>query len=196
MNSLEILVLAGGKATRFPNKLRHRLGDIPMLVRVCRTFSSSFPTYVSCSVRDVAHLEVPSDCKVVADRWPDRGPLGGILSTMEVMQSPLVFVIAGDMPFVDISLVISLHSQHTGEDAVVPVSDDEGTARTSPLAAIYARPAFLREGTALLERGEFAMRRLLDRLRVRYVPMLDAGMLRNINTLADYRRHCCAPAMQ
>ncbi len=196
MISPEILILAGGKATRFPNKLRYRLEDVPMLVRVCRTFSSSFPTYVSCSMRDVGHLDTPPRCTVVPDRWPDRGPLGGMLSTMEVMRSPLVFAIAGDMPFVDISLVTLLLSQHTGEDAVVPVYDDAGTQRTAPLAALYDRATFLREGIALLERGQAAVHCVLDRLAVRYVPMQDARMLRNINTAADYRRYCYAQAIE
>ncbi len=121
----------------------------------------------------------------VPDRWTGRGPLGGVVSTMEVMRSSLIFVIAGDMLFVEISLIALLRCHFAGAQAVVPVHDDGGVTRTAPLAALYARDAFLREGSALLENGQAAIHAALDRLVVRYVPMTQSWMLRNINTPTD-----------
>ncbi len=84
------------------------------------------------------------------------------------------------MPFVDVSLVHLLYSQYAGEEAVVPLHDDDGVASTSPLAA----------------RGQAAVHSVLDRLRVRFVPMQDGSMLRSINTPADYQRYCHAQVVQ
>jgi len=154
LNSIEILILAGGKATRFPNKLRHPVGSVSMLAQVCGTFSSSYRTYISCSVRDHEPMRAQFDCPLVVDHWPGSGPLGGMLTAMEVMQSPLVFAIAGDMPFVDVSLVHLLYSQYAGEEAVVPLHDDDGVARTSPLAALYDPPHFCAKGMPCLRGGK------------------------------------------
>ncbi len=118
------------------------------------------------------------------------------MSTMEVMRSSLIFVIAGDMLFVEISLIALLRCHFAGAQAVVPVHDDGGVTRTAPLAALYARDAFLREGSALLENGQAAIHAALDRLVVRYVPMTQSWMLRNINTPTDYVRYCHMQAVQ
>src|ERR1700691_1615049 len=74
-----VVILAGGGATRLPNKLELAAGGIPMLVRVYRNVSPGRKTYVSCAGGFSPEVDSMLDCPMVVDRWPGRGPLGGLV---------------------------------------------------------------------------------------------------------------------
>jgi len=181
-----VCILAGGEATRLPGKLALEVGDVPMLVRVYRNVSPGRDTWLSTKgpLPDTiaAHLDAPQ----VIDRWPLRGPLSGLLSTFSEMRAEWVFAVAGDAPFVDAAFIERLESDASPlVDAVVPMHDD-GAHRIEPLAALYRREAFLREGMPVLLGGDGALRLVIDRLRTRFVPVRDARALANVNTPDDY----------
>lgn len=165
------------------------VGEVPLLVRVYRNVSPGRVTYISCKGTFSGELDAMLPCPMVVDRWPQRGPLGGLLSTMEAMQTPLVFAVAGDAPFIDAAFIDRLASVYeTGDEAVVPVHARLGKAQREPLAAIYDRAAFLREGSRTLTHGDGSLHAALSRLAVREVPV-DAGdsrLFTNINTADDY----------
>jgi molybdopterin-guanine dinucleotide biosynthesis protein A len=184
-----VVILAGGEATRLPNKLELAAGDVPMLVRVYRNVSPGRRTYVSCKGGFPPELEALLDCPMVVDRWPRRGPLGGLLTTMEVMPTPLVFAVAGDAPFVDAAFIDRLAAAFQSDDeAVVPVRSRDGGEQMEPLAALYDRLAFLREGSETFFRGDASLVGTIARLRARRFPVGDddARIFTNVNTAADY----------
>ena len=164
--SVGVCILAGGEATRLPGKLALEVGDVPMLVRVYRNVSRGRETWLSTKgplAPEIAeHVTAPQ----VIDRWPLRGPLSGLLSTLSEMRTEWVFAIAGDAPFVDAAFIDRLAAyvgpQH---DAIVPMHDDAAARRIEPLAALYRREAFLREGMPVLLGGDGALRLVIDRLR-------------------------------
>lgn len=180
-----ICVLAGGEATRLPAKLGLEAGDVPMLVRVVRNVSTRYDVWLSTKgplpaalARHVGALPQ------VVDRWPGRGPLSGLLSTLSAMPHAWVFALAGDAPFVSAKLVDALCA-YAGEDCDAVVPRNDGVAQ--PLAALYRRTAFLREGAPVLTRGG-GVRAVIERLRTRFVAMDDARAFVNVNTPADYAR--------
>ncbi len=73
------------------------------------------------------------DAKRVADMFPDAGPLGGILSALLASSNERVFVVACDMPFVDMQTVKGLAALVGSHDAVVPRIN----GRFETLHAIY-----------------------------------------------------------
>ena len=120
---------------------------------------------------------------MVVDRWPLRGPLGGLLSTMQAMQSEFIFAVAGDAPLIDGRFIDDLAARlQPGDEAVVPWHD----GRLEPLAALYDRAAFLDAGLPLLFGGDGTLRSVVERLRTRYVTIADDRVFANINTAADY----------
>lgn len=183
-----VVILAGGEATRLPGKLEMSAGGIPMLARVYRNVSPGRRTFVSCKGALSAELDLLIECPKVVDRWPRRGPLGGLLSTLDDVPTPLFVAVAGDLPFFDAAFIERLASAwQPGDEAVVPVHRARGPEQLEPLAALYDRAAFMREGTAVLEeRG--ALHELLRRLRVRRYPVegKDTRIFTNINTPQDY----------
>lgn len=183
-----VLILAGGEATRLPNKLALAAGEVPMIVRVFRNVSPGRRTYVSCKATFPSEIDEHLPCPMVVDRWALRGPLGGMVSAMEEMPTPLVFAVAGDAPFVAAPLIDRLAREwEPGTEAIVPVRARDGREQIEPLAAVYDRLAFVREGLDVVRSGAGgALRLVIDRLRARKVLIEDARIFTNINTPADY----------
>lgn len=189
MVDIGVAILAGGEATRLPNKLALAFGNVPMLVRVYRNVSPGRTTYISTRGSVAPELDAMLECPMVVDRYERRGPLCGLLSTMDEMKTPLVFAVAGDAPFVDSAFIDWLASAwQPGDEAVIPVHDRDGRRQLEPLAALYDRIAFLREGETTLNDGDGSMHDVISRLRARYVPVPDerARIFANVNTPADY----------
>ncbi len=184
--SIGVCILAGGEATRLPGKLALAVGDVPMLVRVYRNVSRGRETWLSTKGELAPEIDAQIDAPRVVDRWPLRGPLSGLLSTMSEMRTDWVFAVAGDAPFVEADFIGMLEAHATPDvEAVVPMHD-ENAKRIEPLAALYRREAFLREGMPVLLGGEGALRLVIDRLKTRFVPVRDARPFANVNTPADY----------
>jgi molybdenum cofactor guanylyltransferase len=179
-----VLILAGGEATRLPNKLALDAGQMPMIARVFRNVSVGRETFIACKGTFPAAIDELLPCPMVVDRWPLRGPLAGMLSTMAEMRSRYVFAVAGDAPFVTSAFIDRL-AEHIrpGVQAVVPTHGD----RIEPLAAIYERQAFLRTGMPLLLAGKGALRLVIDPLAATFVTVNDdERVFANVNTPADY----------
>jgi molybdopterin-guanine dinucleotide biosynthesis protein A len=181
-----ICLLAGGEATRLPGKLNLATGDVPLLARVYRNLASGRPTVVSVRAPlDAFTRGLIDDAECVLDRWPQRGPLSGLLSAMSALRTPWVFAAAGDAPFLDTALIDALAAEISDDiDAVVPVHGER--ARMEPLAALYRREAFLREGLPVLLEGDAGVRTVIGLLRTRQVAYEDERLFTNINTAADF----------
>jgi molybdopterin-guanine dinucleotide biosynthesis protein A len=185
--ALSVIVLAGGEATRLPGKLALDAGRMPMLARVYHNVSPGRATTLSCKAALPYELDRFIDAPVVLDRWPLRGPLSGLISTMSELRSPWVFAVAGDAPFIDAAFIDALEAQlQPGDEALVPERTVAGKRQIEPLAAIYAREAFVREGLPVLLAGNGALRSVIERLAARYVAIGDDRVFANVNTPADY----------
>jgi molybdenum cofactor guanylyltransferase len=178
---LAIVILGGGRATRFPGKLEAMLDGEPLLARVYRRVRGIAPTMIAGRDTFSSDLDALLDCPIVVDRWPDRGPLGGLLSAASETAASRIFVVAGDAPLVTEELVnVLLAALEDGDEAVVPEHD----GRLEPLVALYDREALMREAWECLHGEDLSMHALLARLRVRRVAC-DAALFANVNTSAD-----------
>lgn len=181
---LAIVILAGGRATRFPGKLEASLDGEPLLARVYHHVREVAPTMIAGRDTFSGALDALLDCPIVVDRWPDRGPLGGLLSAAYATSATRIFALAGDAPLVTADIVLTLRNEwQDGDEAVVPEHDGQ----VQPLAALYDRQALLREAWDVLRSDDRSMHALLARLRVRRVTC-DAAVFANINTSADLAR--------
>jgi molybdopterin-guanine dinucleotide biosynthesis protein A len=118
---------------------------------------------------------------LVRDREPGQGPLMGIASALEASRSDTLFVVACDIPEVDLPLARRLLAEASRYDCVVP---RRGPDLLEPLFAVYRRSALpaIREALAV---GERRIRRVFPRLRMRIVDAGDDARLENLNSPAD-----------
>lgn len=124
---------------------------------------------------------------VMADEWPGKGPLGGLVTAMRYASNDKLLVVACDMPGLNERLFTLLKAQlGTATDAVVPRHD----GLSEPLAAAYhrnARAALRR----CVELDVLKMSGALAQVRTTYVEVIPGreawpeDLFRNINAPGD-----------
>lgn len=85
---------------------------------------------VASGARQIAALEVEQ----VTDTDPGQGPLAGLVAGLEAARTPLVAVLAVDMPNADPAILTALAATWEGEGALIPVVE----GRPQPLHAVWA----------------------------------------------------------
>ncbi len=192
MNGCGVVLLAGGRATRLPGKLALPSDGEPLLVRTYRNLAGNREIVLSRSAEFDPALAAMLPIRAVVDAAPARGPLGGLLATLASVPWECAFAVAGDMPFVDAAFLDRLDAARLpGDEAVVPAFERDGTLHAEPLAALYDRAAFLREGRRVFESGRGSLRLVLAALRTRYVHGEDPRLFTNVNTPEDYAALVC-----
>lgn len=183
-SDLAVVILAGGRATRFPGKLEAPIDGEPLLARVYRHLREAAPVTIAGRGTFSPGLDAMLDCPIVVDRWPGRGPLGGLLSAALELRADRIFAVAGDSPLVTRNVLGALLAAwQDGDEAAVPEHD----GRLEPLAALYDRDALVREGWEAMRGTDASMHAALGRMRVRSVA-LDASFFLNVNTADDAAR--------
>lgn len=190
-----VVLLAGGLATRLPGKLYLPVGGEAMLVRLHRRLAEGGrPCIVSARGPLRPDVSARLACTVVFDDYPDGGPLGGLASAAARVATPLLFAAGGDVVNLDAAFVDRLEREYDaadrcagGVDAVLPTWPD---GKVEPLAALYAKEAFLRGARAALAAGRKRVTAALEGLRIRpyTVRPEDEALLANVNTPQDYER--------
>jgi molybdopterin-guanine dinucleotide biosynthesis protein A len=185
MADTAILLLAGGRAERFPGKLEHAIDGQPMIVRVYHNLRAApWPIYIARTGLFAAPLAVQLDAPLVIDRRPECGPLAALRSACELLRSERIFAVAADQPHLRLAVLEALaRAWEPGDEAVVPQHD----GRIEPLAALYARWAVLHAASFASSERSGAMHELIDRIAARFLPMNPEYFL-NVNTPADLPR--------
>lgn len=157
----------------------------PLARRVAQVLSGvcSQVLVASGDGRRLAWLGLPE----VADVEPGTGPLGGLIAGLETAATPLVAVVAVDMPDASGAVLRLLAERAPGHDAAVPRTD----RGLEPLHAVYARTAAATLRAAF-EGGERSVTGALQRIDVAVVEPGDwasadpsGRFARNLNSPQD-----------
>jgi molybdopterin-guanine dinucleotide biosynthesis protein A len=178
------VILAGGRASRMGgrDKAFAAIGGEPIAVRTVGLFQHLFRQVIVATNRPERFDGL--GVETVADRHSGCGPLAGIHAAVLASQAPWVFVVACDMPGLDVEVIRWLLERPRIADAVVPRWEND----VEPLHALYAvhtLPAIER----CLASGCWALREFLATIRVDYVAERElralggaARSLLNVNT--------------
>lgn len=135
------------------------------------------------------HLEwLDASCEVISDAAAAAGPLGGLVAGLRVCATPLLLVLAVDLPCMTTEYLRSILELCAPSKGVVPITDC-----IEPLAAVYPKTT-LALAEEQLAAGEFSMHQFVHRCmqegRVREwsIPPSQAGLFLNANTPADLER--------
>ncbi|HEY8655154.1 MAG TPA: molybdenum cofactor guanylyltransferase [Candidatus Limnocylindria bacterium] len=161
--SVTAAVMAGGKSRRMgQDKAWIDVDGRPLIAGVIEVLASvadevivvaNEPRFGSLGVR------------VVPDRFPDGGALGGIATGVGAATFDTVLVSACDMPFLDAAVWRLLLSQAEGADLVIPVLGDQGD-QLETLHALYTK-ACLPAMERALAAGRLRVISFFDEVRVR-----------------------------
>lgn len=183
------IILAGGKSVRMGrDKAYMEVAGQPQLVRLVEALRPVFGNII-VSANAPCPYRWPR-VKIVPDIDPGCGPLAGIYSALAASGSFYNFVVACDMPCVNIDLVGYMYSLSRGFDAVVPYLKKGPES----LFAVYAKSC-LGAMEEMLAKGERRVQMLLEKVKMRQVSEKEIrlfgspdGIFANMNTPRDVRR--------
>jgi molybdopterin-guanine dinucleotide biosynthesis protein A len=177
---IAVVLLAGGEARRFPQKLEQLVDGEPMILRCYRNLrATALPIYIAGKATFSRDVDALLDAPLLIDRRPGCGPCHAFVSACTAIRAERLFAVAADQPRLDSSVLNRLAAAwEPGDEAVVPHHD----GRIEPLAGLYARSAVLREGPALGKGG--AMHALVDRIATRRVE-IEGEYFYNVNRPSD-----------
>jgi molybdopterin-guanine dinucleotide biosynthesis protein A len=122
------------------------------------------------------------DRTLIVDEKPGEGPMMGIKTALRYSRNKTCFVIACDIPDIDLGFLARLIHEAHKADIALPVSPD---GRLEPLFAVYDK-AVVPEMQRLLDRGVRSLLPLFESCSVQYVPMEKNSWFKNLNTRKDY----------
>jgi molybdopterin-guanine dinucleotide biosynthesis protein A len=180
--SATAIILAGGKSSRMgTDKGMLSINGRTMLEHICKQLRGTF-NQILTSAGDTEKYSF-AGLEVVRDKTPDQGPLMGIASALEASANEINFVVACDIPHINMDCVRKMLIEAKGADIVVPTTGDR---KYEPLFAVYRKSALdaikrtLREGKRKISDG-------FDKCKVKCIDLRKADWLININTLAEYK---------
>jgi len=177
------IILAGGDSRRMGiDKSMLSIKGQSIIEVICEQLRGSFDEILISAnqVDKFAFLGF----KVVPDKVPERGPLMGIASALEASANEYNFVVACDIPKINLSCVNKMLTEaiESRADIIIPVT---GKEKYEPLFAIYRKSA-LEAINKTLSSGKNKITDVFSSCRVKYINMESADWFINLNTVADY----------
>jgi len=131
------VILAGGKSSRMGrDKARLPMEGQTLIERQIDLVRKLGAGEILISARkegDHSDLGLP----VITDQFVDAGPLGGIERALAICASPLLLVLAVDMPYLTVKTLAQLQADTMNDLGVIP----RVAGQIEPLAAFYPKSA-------------------------------------------------------
>ena len=188
-------VLAGGKSRRMGQDKAFLSFGEKFLIEdmVERFYAISEKVCISSALGDVAEkmIRIKNKPMEAADVYKDIGPLGGIYSLLHCVKDD-IFVVAVDMPLVDVKLVECMLQLADGKAAVL----QRKNGKLEPLFAYYTQKC---KETALsqIQSGNYRMTDFIKKADIACILETDLEKLYgkgfekavfNMNTPSDYEK--------
>lgn len=175
--------MAGGKSKRMgQDKSMLPINEKPVVKYIFEQLHPHF-SQILISSDDVSKYSFLG-VEVVPDEVSGKGPLIGIASALRVSVNDVNFVIACDIPQVDMSFVQQMVRESKGFDAVVPQT---GPSHYEPLFAVYKKSALAAIDKAIAA-GNYRIIDPLKCCKVNYIDLSGSKQLKNLNTMKDYHK--------
>jgi molybdopterin-guanine dinucleotide biosynthesis protein A len=181
-------ILSGGRSRRMGrDKATALIGDESLVKHAYGTARKVFGKIIVVSSRHASIEGV--DVPIVADFLPVPGSITGIVSALLYADTPHVFVLGCDMPFVTPEAISCVLDALGGQDVVIPRTE----GGLEPMHALYARSC-ISPMLSAIERHRMKVIDLFPYLSVRILPSCPLfnrngiSVFANVNTEEDLRR--------
>lgn len=184
------IVLAGGRSSRFGrDKLMEPIDGRPLLHHAIEAVRPLASEVVVVAAPDSVP-DVPPGVRVIHDRVAFEGPLAGLSAALGAVTTPVVLVVAGDMPDLVPGVVGAL--LRVVDTPAVEAAILEDARRPRPLPMALRREPALATARRLLDAGERRLGALPDALETTVIAEAtwraldpDGRTMRDIDTPAD-----------
>jgi molybdenum cofactor guanylyltransferase len=174
-------VLAGGRSSRMgQDKALLRLGGEPLVKRAIRKLSEVCAEVAIAGGRE----DLTQFGRVIPDRFPGCGPLGGIISALEQSSFERNLFLPVDAPFVPVSTLKALLFMAAESFGMCVMARVQG--KEQPLCAVYSRESLevLRQ-ELIAGRGKVKLA-IEAAGPVRFMDFDEAGWFANLNTPEEF----------
>ena len=179
------IILAGGKSSRMGrDKSLLSANNLPLIGKIVSQLKDHFPEIIigANDIEKYRFLNLP----VIPDLEEGKGPLMGIYSTLLRSKHEINFLVACDIPDINIEYVKELIRQAKDHQIVIPTWNN---GKHEPLFAVY-RKSILDNVKNLLDSGQRKISLLFKSTDVKYMPLPDEGKwYKNLNTMEDYKKY-------
>ena len=176
------IILAGGGSGRIGlDKSMLLINGKPIIECVYQQLRDFF-SQVLISANDAAMFDFLG-LEVVSDRTVGQGPLMAIASGLNASRNELNFVIACDIPSIDIKFVKKMLAQARGVDLVIPTTAD---GKYEPLFAVYRKSA-IEAVNNVLSSGGRKISDIFGHCEVKFIELGNKQLI-NLNTMAEYEK--------
>ncbi|MBR5261597.1 MAG: molybdenum cofactor guanylyltransferase [Oscillospiraceae bacterium] len=180
------VILTGGASRRMGrDKAMLKIGEKTMLQHLIDKYSVLGD--VAVSVNEAGRFPFEGARELV-DKFPDMGPLNGLVSAFSDTDAERLFLTGTDLPLGEAKLAEKLMELCKGYDACVM---KRGMKGFEPLFAVYTR-ACAAPAEACLSEGRRSFMALFDRVNIRYVEESELSefdldsILMNVNTAEEF----------
>ncbi len=186
------IILAGGKSTRFngKNKAFFKIGNEIIIENIIKKLSSIFDDVVIVA-NDFKLPNYP--VRIVKDIYPGKGPLGGIYTGLVNSNTKYNFVVACDMPFLNLELIEHIKNECRDDEDFDIIVPKLGT-HYEPLHAIYSKNCITciekqirQDNLKITELFKYVkIKEIPEQIIKRFDPQLLSFF--NVNTPLNYRK--------
>jgi molybdopterin-guanine dinucleotide biosynthesis protein A len=135
-HNISAAILAGGSGKRFNDLIKAKIvvDGKTIISRIIEAIGDVFDEIIIVTNSPDEFTDYKS-YKIIVDQYINKGPLGGIHSALKHTDREALFVVAGDMPFLEKELIISQvdHFFNITCDILIPKIDQY----IEPLHGIY-----------------------------------------------------------
>ncbi|WP_367568668.1 molybdenum cofactor guanylyltransferase [Lacrimispora sp.] len=181
-------VLCGGRSKRMGFDKAFLMDEQHyLLLETARSLKRLFEqvVLVSDTKSKFAGVEGFEEFGILEDRYIQKGPIGGVSTALEQIQTEYAFIMACDMPLMNLGLIDRMYRK-LGREQVLLCSHGE---KLEPLFAFYHKsclPAFRKQ----IEEGQLKLRSAFSELQVGTYCLSEAEIsaITNLNTPEDVER--------
>lgn len=172
------VVLCGGKSSRmgFDKALLQLDGEF-MLLKTIKQLKKVFSQTMLVTDKRIKFPPVFSKVDIIEDDYPEKGPLGGLVTALENVKTEYVFLLACDIPNVHLDLIRKMAEYIQVYDIVIFEQDQH----FEPLFAFYHRScrSILQQQ---LGTNDWRIRKEFEQFSVKVVTLDSSFRLKNVNT--------------
>ena len=179
------IIIAGGDSLRMDtDKSMLPIDGQPMIEKIVEQLRGTFDQILISANETEKFAFLGFD--VIPDRILGQGPLMGIASALQASANELNFVVACDIPYIDLACVRNMLVEAKAVDLVIPTT---GNGKHEPLFAVYRKSA-LGAINEVLSSGGRKISDVFSRCRVKYIELGEVEWFTNLNTMAEYEEFC------
>ncbi|MGG5341278.1 molybdenum cofactor guanylyltransferase [Enterococcus sp. AZ192] len=172
------VILCGGKSTRmgFDKSLLKVNGEF-VLLRTVKQLQKTFPKVLLVANQRTKFPAVFSQVAIIEDHYHEKGPLGGLATGLEEIETEYLFLVACDIPNLTVDL-IRIMTEHLSTYQIVLCQQN---GRLEPLFAFYHRSC-LSVFQQQLTSKNWRIAKEFDRFSVKIITLETSTTINNVNT--------------